>query len=310
LDLLDSALAPQTFRALIVSGSLAELPLPERAEQSEVALALAGDEHHRGVSFRGARRDSQTILIVKEIAPERYAGVFAWAAPGLSFPHQQELEQIVGTLSYQPVEAESSPGPIDFWVEHGQTIRRPEQEPPLYYDLLAPEDEAGAPESGWPVLALAQTSGARYDSIAQDELGIVVKPQFEWTSFERDRQILEAILAEIGAEYPLDDQRLLLHGCSVGGQFAFEYTLAEPERVMGAVVMAPIELEVPPRETWQIPFAFFYGDRDPFYNAQTRAVIASMQRKMESVALYLDTGQAHVCDPALAIEAIQAFLAE
>jgi hypothetical protein len=310
LNLLDSSLAPQTFRALIVSGSLAELPLPGPTGRSQAALALAGDEQHRGVSFRGARRDGQTILIVKEVAPERYAGVLAWAAPGLSFPHQRELEEIVGNLSYQAVESESSPGLIDFWVEHGQTIRRLETKPPLYYDLLVPEAEAGAPESGWPVLVLAQTSGARYASIAQDGLGIVVKPQFEWSSFERDRQILDAILAEIGAEYPLDDQRLLLHGCSVGGQFAFEYTLAEPERVLGAVVMAPIELEVPPQEAWQIPFVFIYGDRDPFYNAEARAVIASMQRKMASVELYLDAGQAHVCDPALAIEAIQALLVE
>jgi hypothetical protein len=74
--------------------------------------------------------------------------------------------------------------------------------------------------------------------------------------------------------------------------------------------MAPIHLEVPPQEAWQIPFVFIYGDLDPFYNAETRAVIESMQRKMDSVELYLDAGQAHVCDPALAIEAIQALLVE
>ncbi len=54
LDSLDSVLAPQTFRALIISGSLEELPLPERTKRSEVAVALAGDKDHRGVSFRGS----------------------------------------------------------------------------------------------------------------------------------------------------------------------------------------------------------------------------------------------------------------
>lgn len=310
LDSLDSVLAPQTFRALIISGRLEELPLPEGTERSEVAVALAGDEDRRGVSFRGATRDDQTILIVKEVTLGQYAGIFASAAPSRTFPHQRELEGVVGNLRYQDMEAESSPSPIDFWIEHGQTIRRLEQDPSLYYDLLVPEDAANAPEEGWPVLVLAQTFGARYASIAQDKLGIVVKPHFEWISFEKDRQILDAIVAEIGADYPVDDQRLILHGCSVGGQFAFEYTLAEPNRVLGAVVMAPIHLEVPPQDTWQIPFVFFYGDLDPFYNMETRAVIESMQRKMDSVELYLDVGQAHVCDPVLAIEAIQALLVE
>lgn len=310
LDSLDSVLAPQTFRALIISDSLEELPLPERTERSEVAVALAGDEDHRGVSFRGATRDGQTILIVKEVAPDRYAGVFASAAPSPTFPHQQELEEIVKNLRYQAVKAESSPGPLDFYLEHAQTktIRRLEREPQRRYELLVPEDDAAAPESGWPVLVLANIAPPAYASIAQDGLGIVVEPHFTWSTFEEDRQILDAILAEISTDYPVDDQRLLLHGCSVGGQFAFEYTLAEPNRVMAAVPMAPFDLIVPPQEIWQIPFVFFYGDRDAFYDAEARAVIEAMQRKMTSVELYLDAGQGHVCDPALAMEAIQALL--
>jgi dienelactone hydrolase len=272
-----------------------------------VVVALAGDEDQRGVSFRGATRGGQTILTVKEVAPDRYAGVFASAAPSLTFPHQQELEEVVGNLRYQAVEVESSSRRIDFWVEHGQTIRGA-QETHFGYDVLAPGDDADAPESGWPVLVLANMAAPAYASIAQDGLGIVVQPQFTWNTFEEDRQILDAVVAEIGADYPVDDQRLILHGCSVGGQFAFEYTLAEPHRILGAVVMAPIHIKVPPQETWQIPFVFFYGDRDVFYNAESRAVIESMQRKMDSVELYLDAGQSHVCDPALAIEAIQALL--
>lgn len=72
--------------------------------------------------------------------------------------------------------------------------------------------------------------------------------------------------------------------------------------------MASIEIEVPLHETWQIPFVFIYGDLDPFYNAETRAGIASMQSKMDSVELVLDAGQGHVCNPDLAIEAIEALL--
>jgi dienelactone hydrolase len=174
--------------------------------------------------------------------------------------------------------------------------------------LLVPQ--AKAPESGWPVLVQARASFAAYASIAQDGLAIVVTPQFTYNTFEQDRQILEAIIADVSADYPVDDRRLLLHGCSVGGQLAFEYTLAEPERVLGAVVMAPPEIKMPPQETWHIPFVFYYGDHDAFYNAESRAVIESMQRKMDSVELYLDAGQGHVCDPALGVEAIRALLAK
>jgi dienelactone hydrolase len=246
----------------------------------------------------------------REVAPERYAGLFSSAAPSLTFPHQRELEEIVRSLLFQPVETESSDRRVQFWVQHQQTVLRSAREPHLRYDVLVPEQYAEAPDSGWPLLVLAQTAALPYAAIAQDRLGIVVKPQFTWNTFEEDHQILDAAIADIGVDYPVDDHRLVLHGCSVGGQFAFEYTLAEPNRVMGAVVMAAPSLEVPPQAAWHIPFVFFYGDLDPFYDSHTRAVIESMQRKMDSVELFLDAGQAHVCDPALAIEAIQALLVE
>lgn len=102
-----------------------------------------------------------------------------------------------------------------------------EHNPPLFYELLAPENVADAPESGWPVLVLAHAATPSYASIAKDGLAIIVKPQFTWNTFEEDRQILDAIIVQIDADYPVDEQRLILHGCSVGGQFAFEYTLAD-----------------------------------------------------------------------------------
>ncbi len=107
----------------------------------------------------------------------------------------------------------------------------------------------------------------------------------------------------------MDNRRLLLHGCSVGGQFALEYTLAAPDRILGAVVMAGLELDVPPREAWRVPFVFFWGEFDPYYDPDNRAVVESMQEKMDFIELYLDAGQAHVCDSALALETIRALLA-
>jgi predicted esterase len=224
--------------------------------------------------------------------------------------HQRALEDAVKTPSYQPTEAEGSPSPNDFWLERQQTIRRLDHNPALTYDLLVPADDVDAPQEGWPVVVLALVAMPPYASVAQDGLGIVVKPQFTWNSFDEDRQILDATLEDIATDSPVNNQRLILHGCSVGGQFAFEFTIAEPSRVAGAVVMAAPDLRVPPQETWHIPFVFFYGDLDPFYDAETRAVIESMRRKMASVDLGLDAGQAHVCDPFLAIEAIRAILVE
>jgi hypothetical protein len=55
---------------------------------------------------------------------------------------------------------------------------------------------------------------------------------------------------------------------------------------------------------------FFYGDLDPFYDPHTRSVIESMQRQLDSVEFFFDAGQAHVCDPALAVDAMQALLVE
>lgn len=259
-------------------------------------------------SFRGATRDGQAILIAKEVVPDLYAGVFASAAPSPTFPRQRELEEVVGNLRYSAVEAESSPRPFDFWLEHAQSIRRVDENPRLWYDLLVPEDDAKEPKSGWPVLVLAHAAPVSYASIAQDGLGIVVAPHFTYNTFEEDRQILDAVVADLGAHYPVDDHRLLLHGCSVGGRFAFEYTIAEPSRVLGAVPMAAFDLKVPPEEAWHVPFVFFYGDLDPMYGAEARAAIEGMQAKMDSVELYLDAGQGHFCDPALGLEAIRALL--
>lgn len=298
---------PQTFRALVVSGRLEDLPLPERVERSELAAALAADEDHRGASVRGDTGDGQTLLVVKGVAPDVYAGVFASAARSPTFPHRGELEEIVGDLRRQALETESSPGTLNFWLEHVQDIHRFEQEPQLWYDLLVPDGEA--PASGWPVLALTHASTASYASIAQDRLAIIVTPHFTWNTFEEDRQILNAVLAEVAASHRVDERRLIVHGCSVGGRFAFQYTITEPNRVMAAVPMAAFDLSVPPPESWHIPFVFFYGDHDPLY-AAARPAIEGMQKRMDAVALYLDAGQGHVCDPALGLEAIRALLAE
>ena len=305
LDSLDTGLAPQTFRALIVSGGLDELPLPEGIERSKVAAALAVDEHRRGVSLRGATGDGQTILIVKAVAPDRYGGVFVSAAPGVAFPHQLELEEIVGKLKYQAADTESSSSTLRYWLGHVQDIRRFDRTPRLWYDLMVPEGEA--PSSGWPVLVLAHANTSEYASIAQSRLAMIVTPHFTWNTFEEDRQILDAILAEVLASYPADDRRVIMHGCSVGGRFVFQYTVAEPNRIMAAVPMAAFDLELPSSQIWHTPFVFFYGDHDPLY-ANARAAIQAMQSNMDSVDLYLDAGQGHVCDPALGLEALQGLL--
>jgi predicted esterase len=303
----DSVLPFQSFRALVVFGSLEELPLPDGVDRSDVAAALAGDEGHRGVSFRGATPGGQAILVVKEVAPDRYAGVFASAAPSLTFPHRREFEEIVGRARYQAVVAGGSADRLAFWLEHVQDVRPSEQRPRLWYDLLVPEGEA--PASGWPVLVLAHANTSDYASIAQDGLALLVTPHFTWNTFEEDRQILDGILDEVAARYSVDDKRLVVHGCSVGGRFTFQYTTAEPSRVMATIPMAAFDLEVPSQDSWHVPFVFYYGDHDPLY-ANARAAIEAMQAKMDSVELYLDAGKAHFCDPALGLEAIRAFLAE
>lgn len=239
------------------------------------------------------------VVVIVSVDPRPEAG-----------EHQRAAEDGVRTPSPLPAEAERSPSSRDFWLERQQTIRRLDQDPALTYDLLVPADDARAPEEGWPVVVMALVALPPYASIAQDGLGILVKPQFTWNSFDEDREILDATLEDIARDHPIDNRRLILHGCSVGGQFAFEYTIAEPGRVAGAVVMAAPDLRVPPPETWHVPFVFIYGDLDAFFDAETRAVIESMRGKMASVDLALDAGEAHVCDPSLGIEAIRPILVQ
>ena len=119
---------------------------------------------------------------------------------------------------------------------------------------------------------------------------------------------ISGILAEVGASSPVDDRGVLMHGCSVGGRFTFQYTLAGPNRVWASVMMAPFDLRLPQPEVWHIPFTFFYGDHDPLF-VNARAAIEAMQGKMDSVKLYLDAGKGHSCDPVLGLEAVRALLA-
>jgi predicted esterase len=306
LDSRDSVPAPQSFRALVVSGGLEDLPLPAGTERSMVAIAMAGDEEQRGMSLRGATGDGQTMLVVRQVGPDMYGGVFASAAPGSVFPYRRELESIVSKLRYQAGQTGGSASAFDYWREHVRDVRRSGQEPPLWYDLMVPEGKP--PKSGWPLLVLAHANTYSYAAIAQEGLAIVVTPHFTWNTFEEDRRILDAILDEVEAGYPVNRGHLVIHGCSVGGRFTFQYTAAEPYRVYAAVPMAAFDLEVPPADVWHIPFVFFYGDHDTMY-AGARAAIEGMQRTMDSVELYLDAGQGHTCDPALGLEAVRAFLA-
>ncbi len=297
----------ESFRARMVVGRTERLPVPAGLDRRQVAEALGAATTGSTVSLRGATARGQTLLVVKRIAPGRYAGLLATADPGAAFPQRGQLEEVVAGLRYGTGSPAMDRAPFRYWLAHVQDVRQNVGGLAVRYDLLVPD--GNAPAGGWPVLVLAHAATASYASIARDGLAIVVAPHLTWNSFEDDRRVLDAVLTDVAANNPANVGRLLLHGCSVGGRFTFQYAVAEPERLIGAVPMAAFDLSVPRPEVRHVPFVFFWGDGDPLYDESAREAVEGMQRSMDSVRLFLDVGRGHYCDPLLGLEAIRTLLA-
>ena len=120
----------------------------------------------------------------------------------------------------------------------------------LSYLMWMPPADAERPASGWPLVIFLHGSGERGDDLAQvkahglPELAaagqsfpfVLVAPQVP-SDRAWDSDALEALRADLVARLPIDADRVLMTGMSMGGYGTWNYAVDYPDRLAG---IAPV----------------------------------------------------------------------
>lgn len=192
----------------------------------------------------------------------------------------------------------------------------------LPYLLWVPP-AAAKPRAGWPLVVFLHGSGERGDDLQKVKAHgppkyaaagrrfpfVLVAPQIpdeeSWHSDE-----LDALIADLLATLPVDPQRVLLTGLSLGGIGTWRYAMDHPARLAGIAPVCGAGDPQGARRLVRLPIWAFHG-------AQDDAVpIADEQRVVDAVnaaggrarfTVYPDIGH-NAWDPAYADEALYAWL--
>ena len=140
-----------------------------------------------------------------------------------------------------------------------------------------------ADERGWFVMSCSFKFDAKW---ARDEERSYFYPE----GFS-GKAVLKA-LDEVARKYPVDTERLLIHGLSGGAQFAHRFAMWVPDRVSAVVVNSASWFDSPGAEFNKVAWMVLVGESDPTYDASL--VLASELRAVGAAPLlYPYAGAAH-----------------
>jgi predicted peptidase len=132
---------------------------------------------------------------------------------------------------------------------------------------------------------------------ALEELGaLIAAPDCtatDWVQPESESDILK-LLDAIHANYPIDSQRTLITGYSMGGLGVWHYAARYPERFRAAVVMAGIPPENALEIDWRIPLYVIHSHQDELMPIQPILnVLPRLQAKGVSIEFLPLNGITH-----------------
>ena len=137
-------------------------------------------------------------------------------------------------------------------------------------------DPAEKPAAGWPLVIFLHGSGERGRNLAKVKAHgppmyaaagrrfpfVLVAPQVDdgdsWHSDE-----IEALRADLVGRLPIDADRVLVTGMSMGGYGAWNYAVAYPEQVAAIAPVCGIGNVERAGRVAQVPVWAFHGGRDP-----------------------------------------------
>lgn len=145
----------------------------------------------------------------------------------------------------------------------------------LRYLVWMPEP-AAKPAAGWPLVIFLHGSGERGRNLAKVKAHgppmyaaagrrfpfVLIAPQVDdgdsWHSDE-----IEALRADLVTRLPIDADRVLVTGMSMGGYGAWNYAVAYPEQVAAIAPVCGVGNVERAARVAQVPVWAFHGGRDP-----------------------------------------------
>ncbi len=192
----------------------------------------------------------------------------------------------------------------------------------LRYLVWAPEP-AARPAAGWPLLIFLHGSGERGDDLARVKAHgppkyaaagrrfpfVLVAPQLpeeqQW-----DPDALEALRADLVARWPIDPDRVLLTGMSLGGYGTWDYAVEFPDRLAAIAPVCGIGLASWAARLAKLPIWAFHGALDDVVPlAPDRLMVEAVRAAggRPKFTVYPDLGH-NAWDPAYADPALYEWL--
>ena len=168
----------------------------------------------------------------------------------------------------------AAPGPALGWEQTESFRGVVTKQVALRYLVWMP-DPAAKPATGWPLMIFLHGSGERGHSLAKVKAHgppmyaaagrrfpfVLVAPQVdEGDSWHSDE--IEALRADLVARLPIDPDRVLVTGMSMGGYGAWNYAVAYPEQLAAVVPVCGIGNVERAARVAQVPVWAFHGARD------------------------------------------------
>jgi predicted esterase len=147
---------------------------------------------------------------------------------------------------------------------------------PRRYHLFVPDDLGGPA----PAILLLHASGRNGESLiegwrglAQKEKIILVAPEAidgaEWDYAKDSPDFLNAVLEQVGTQYPIDKRRIYLFGNSAGAVYALYLSIVESEYFAATAVhsgaLPPSDFRLIGFAPRKIPIAIWEGSNDTFF---------------------------------------------
>ena len=231
--------------------------------------------------------------------------------------NRRRAVQVISCVSLAGCAALPAPG------EHMQTFTGMVSKRVTLRYLIWMPDPAGRPAAGWPLLIFLHGSGERGVDLAQVKAHgppkyaaagtafpfVLVAPQIaEGTAWDSDA--LEALRADLVARLPVDPDRVLLTGLSLGGHGTWAYALDHPDRLAAITPVCGVGDSDRAARIAQLPVWAFHGAQD------TVVPLAGDQEMVDAVraaggsvrfTVYPEIGH-NAWDPAYADPALYAWL--
>ena len=174
------------------------------------------------------------------------------------------------------------------------------------YTLILPEKlHADSPAPLIVALHFGGYTGPHYGRLIAEQVvapaydclgGLIVAPDCPSGSWQHSScaAAMLAVIDEVRAEFPIDDNRIVLTGYSMGGIGAWALSQRHPQLFSAAVIMAGRPAGVKSNSDWSVPLYVIHARDDELMAVtETEQFVASIEQRGAHVTLQVLDGVSH-----------------